>query len=257
MSDLSLPAVVTTLRSAGCVYAEEEAALLMSAADSPAELSAMIDRRVWGEPLEYVVGWAEFCGLRILVDPSVFVPRRRSEFLVQVASESLSPGSVVVDLCCGSGAIGAALVSSAEDIALYAADVNPAAVACARRNLAGSGEVFEGDLYEALQPGLRGRVDLLAVNAPYVPSDEVRLMPAEARLHEALVTLDGGADGLTIHRRVAAEAAQWLSAGGSLLIETSEHQAPLTAEAVRSGGLDAEILRNEDLDATVVIGRLR
>lgn len=257
MTDLTHPAVVATLRAAGCVYAEDEAALLLTAAGSPAELASMIDRRVLGEPLEYVIGWAEFCGLRIFVEPAVFVPRRRSEFLVERASALLSPGSVVVDLCCGSGAIGAALLSSVDGIDLYATDIEPRAVACARRNLGDAGQVFEGDLYDSLPADLRGRVDLLVVNAPYVPTDEVRLMPPEARLHEALVTLDGGADGLAIQRRVAAEAAAWLSAGGRLLIETSDRQARRTLEALEAGGLRAEIAQDEDLGATVVIGKLR
>src|SRR2546430_12330435 len=82
-----LPAdIVTTLRAAGCVFAEDEAQLLISAAGTPAELAALVDRRVAGEPLEHVLGWAEFCGLRIAVDPGVFVPRRRTEFLVERAA---------------------------------------------------------------------------------------------------------------------------------------------------------------------------
>ena len=254
MTDLTFPSVVATLRATGCVYAEEEATVLVESAQSPSELAAMIDRRVLGEPLEYVVGWGEFCGRRILVEPTVFVPRRRSEFLVRLALGRLSPGSIVVDLCCGSGAIGAALASSVDEIDLYAVDIEPAAVRCARQNLGGSAQVFEGDLYEPLPPDLRGRVDLLAVNAPYVPTEEVRLMPPEARLHEARVTLDGGPDGLVIQRRVAAEAGQWLAPGGRLLIETSERQAPQTIEAFAAGRLDAEVVHDEDLGATVVIG---
>ena len=83
-------AVIARLRSAGCVFAEEEAGLLSAAAGSDAELDDMVGRRAAGEPLEQVIGWAEFCGLRIVVDPGVFVPRRRSEFLVAVALEMIS-----------------------------------------------------------------------------------------------------------------------------------------------------------------------
>ncbi len=255
MPDLTFPAVVSTLRAAGCVYAEDEARLLLDAADSPANLEEMIGRRVAGEPLEYVVGWAEFCGQRIFVEPTVFVPRRRTEFLVRTALPLLSPGAVAVDLGCGSGAIGKALMSSVEGIDLYAVDIEPAAVRCARRNLGYDAHVFEGDLYEALPPTIRGRVDLLAVNAPYVPSDEVRLMPPEARLWEARVTLDGGPDGLDIQRRVTADAGEWLSPGGCLLIETSERQAPDTVAASRRGGLETEVVHDDELSATVVIGR--
>jgi release factor glutamine methyltransferase len=213
----------------------------------------MVLRRIEGEPLEYVVGWADFCGLRIAVDATVFVPRPRTELLVAEAVALTPPAGVVVDLCCGTGAVGAALAAAVPGIELHASDVQPAAVACARRNLVGP--VYEGDLYDALPDSLRGRVDVLTVNAPYVPSDEVRLMPREARLYEELVTLDGGSDGLDLHRRVAAGAQAWLAPGGHLIIETSERQAPTTESIVREAGLQARTVRNEQWDATVVIGR--
>ena len=144
----------------------------------------MVERRVAGEPLEVVVGWAEFCGLRIEIDPGVFVPRRRTELLVREAAR-LAPiraPSVVLDLCCGSGALGVALAHLLPSVELYAADVEPAAVRCARRNVATvGGQVFEGDLDEPLPASLRGRVDLLVANVPYVPTDDIALMPPEAR----------------------------------------------------------------------------
>ncbi|SDY04652.1 release factor glutamine methyltransferase [Saccharopolyspora shandongensis] len=233
------------------MFAEDEARLLLSAAADPTELSGMVQRRVDGLPLEQVLGWAEFCGLRISVDPGVFVPRRRTEFLVEQAAVLARPSSVVVDLCCGSGAVGAALAARLP-VELYAADVDPAAVRCARRNI--TGEVFEGDLYRALPVALRGRVEVLVVNAPYVPSDEVDLMPPEARLHEPQVALDGGADGLDVQRRVAAAAPEWLAPGGHLLIETSRRQAPHTAELFADAGLVPSVAGCEELDATVVVG---
>ncbi|MEV0051945.1 putative protein N(5)-glutamine methyltransferase [Saccharopolyspora shandongensis] len=242
---------MSSLRAAGCVFAEDEARLLLSAAADPAELSGMVQRRVDGLPLEQVLGWAEFCGLRIAVDPGVFVPRRRTEFLVEQAAALARPSSVVVDLCCGSGAVGAALTARLP-VELYATDVDPAAVRCARRNI--TGEVFEGDLYRALPVALRGRVEVLVVNAPYVPSDEVDLMPPEARLHEPQVALDGGADGLDVQRRVAAAAPEWLAPGGHLLIETSRRQAPHTAELFADAGLVPSVAGCEELDATVVVG---
>ena len=116
VSPLPESVVVTRLRAAGCVFAEDEAQLLMAGAATLADLSAMVDRRAAGEPLEHVLGWAEFCGLRIAVDPGVFVPRRRTEFLVSQAvtlarkAAAAQPRTVVVDLCCGSGALGVAPV---------------------------------------------------------------------------------------------------------------------------------------------------
>src|SRR4051795_2933682 len=153
-------AVVARLRSAGCVFAEDEARLLVAEAGSPARLESLVRRRVAGEPLEYLLGWAEFCGLRIAVAPGVFVPRRRSELLVEEAAALAPPSPVVVDLCCGSGAVAAALSTVLDHPEVHASDVDPRAVACARRNLRG-GSVHTGDLFDALPTSLRGRVDIL------------------------------------------------------------------------------------------------
>ncbi|MEC3978489.1 putative protein N(5)-glutamine methyltransferase [Amycolatopsis sp. H20-H5] len=254
---LSYSAIVSALRAAGCVFAEDEAQLLVSTARTDAELTAMVERRAAGQPLEVVLGWAEFCGLRIAVDAGVFVPRQRTEFLVRQAVGLARPGAVVVDLCCGSGALGVAVAARLGHVELYAADIEPAAVRCARRNVeAAGGQVFEGDLYEPLPASVRGRVDVLVVNAPYVPTEAIELMPPEARDHEPLVALDGGADGVDVQRRVAAEAAQWLAPGGHLLIETSGRQAPLTEKAMSGNGLVARVEYSEELDCTVVIGTL-
>jgi release factor glutamine methyltransferase len=233
--------------------------LLISAARTPDDLAAMVDRRAAGTPLEHVLGWAEFCGLRIAVDPGVFVPRRRTEFLVRqaasLAGQALArPRAVVVDLCCGSGAVGAAVVAALDRVELYAVDIDPVAVRCARRNVAAGGRVYEGDLYEPLPETLRGRVDVLVANAPYVPTEAVGLMPPEARIHEPRVALDGGADGLDVLRRVTAAAPPWLVPGGHLLVETSERQAPQTVEAFARNGLVPRIASSDELNATVVIG---
>ncbi|MFF1694894.1 putative protein N(5)-glutamine methyltransferase [Streptomyces sp. NPDC058257] len=255
MTSLTPAAIVTRLRAAGCVFAEDEARLLVATACDHTELAAMVERRAAGRPLEHVLGWAEFRGLRIAVDAGVFVPRRRTEFLVQEAAALAGPGAVVVDLCCGSGALGAALGAAVGRIELHAADIDPAAVRCARRNVADAGgRVYEGDLYEPLPVALRGRVDVLLANVPYVPTDEVGLLPPEARIHEARVALDGGADGLDVLRRVTGDAARWLAPGGRLLFETSERQAPYALAAVVDGGLVPRSVGDEEMYATVVIG---
>jgi release factor glutamine methyltransferase len=255
MPPLSPASVVAALRSAGCVFAEDEAELILSTARTPDEAAAMVDRRVAGLPLEHVVGWAEFHGLRVTVDPGVFVPRRRTEFLVEQAVAHARDAAVVVDLCCGSGAVGAALAASLGGPELHAADIDPAAVRCARRNVAPfGGHVHEGDLFAALPGTLLGRVDILAANVPYVPTGEVGLLPAEARDHEPLVALDGGADGLDVLRRVAAEAPRWLAPGGFLLVETSGLQAPSAEEAFARAGLLARLAVSEERYAHVVIG---
>ncbi|TVZ06176.1 putative protein N(5)-glutamine methyltransferase [Trebonia kvetii] len=268
-------AVIARLRAAGCVFAEEEAALLFATAATPAELEALVERRAAGEPLEQVVGWAEFCGLRVFVDPGVFVPRRRSEFLVSVAvglvrarGELARPA--IVDLCCGTGALGLAVASGLTGpaglagsglagfggrVELHASDLDPAAVACARRNVEPlGGVVYQGDLFTVLPGSLRGLIDVLICNAPYVPTSQIAFMPAEARDHEALLALDGGTDGLAVLRRAAAGAPDWLAPGGVLLVETSEQQAPVMAAEMDGAGLDARIHDDDEYGATVVTG---
>lgn len=258
--------VITLLRAAGCVFAEDEARIITDAAGSPAELAALLARRIAGEPLEQVVGWAEFLGRRILLEPGVFVPRRRTEFLAtraldlaRQAVERLGK-AVVLDLCCGSGALATTLAASVEDIEVYAADLDPAAVRCARRNLTavtGSGHddhVYQGDLYDALPASARGTIDVLVANVPYVPTREIALLPAEAREHEPPLALDGGRDGLDVLRRVTAEAPNWLAPGGLLLIEASQRQVTLALAAFTAAGMSPHAEFHEDLDTTIIVG---
>ncbi|MGC5328350.1 putative protein N(5)-glutamine methyltransferase [Brevibacillus sp. SYSU BS000544] len=247
--------IVNRLRAAGCVFAEDEAQLLISSAQTTAELDDMVNRRVAGLPLEHILGWAEFCGLRIAVDTGVFVPRQRTEFLVRQAIALAQSGAVVVDLCCGSGALGAVLAANLERIELHAVDIDPVAVRCAHRNITtAGGHVYEGDLYKPLPATLRNRVEILVANVPYVPTKSIRLLPPEARIYEALVALNGGEDGLDVIRRVATEAALWLIPGGHLLVETSEQQVPLTVEIFARNGLTPQVATDHELDATIVIG---
>jgi release factor glutamine methyltransferase len=250
-------AVAIHLRAAGCVFAEEEARLLVEAAAHEAELADMVRRRTAGLPLEVILGWAEFAGLRVAVDPGVFVPRRRSEALARHAVGLVRPGAMVADLCCGSGALGLVVATRVSLGALYAVDCDPRAVTCARRNIeAVGGRVLEGDLYSALPGSLRGRVDMVVVNAPYVPTGEIALLPREAREHEPRVALDGGPDGCDVQRLVAAGAVEWLAPGGHVLMETSERQAPLSAAALASHGLSARVLRSSDGQALLVEARM-
>jgi release factor glutamine methyltransferase len=249
-------AVVARLRAAGCVFAEDEARLLLAAAPSATQLAQLLEAREAGAPLEQLLGWADFAGVRVAVRPGVFVPRRRSELLVREAVRRTRPGAVVVDLCCGTGAVGLAVARRVE-VELHAVDIDAAAVGCARENLAAvGGRVHEGDLFTALPAGLRGRIELVVANAPYVPSDEIAFMPGEARDHEHRVALDGGADGLDVQRRIVAAAPAWLAGGGALLIETSRRQAPSTVSAMSAAGLRASIETDDELAATVAVGGL-
>ncbi|MEH7503861.1 putative protein N(5)-glutamine methyltransferase [Neobacillus drentensis] len=247
--------IIHRLRTSGCVFAEEEAQLLISGARTLDDLKKMVEMRAGGIPLEQVIGYTEFCGLRIKIDAEVFVPRQRTEFLVRQAEKLTCFGDIVVDMCCGSGAVGAALAATLGQIVLYSVDIDPAAVRCAGGNItAWGGQVFQGDLYKALPRSLQGRVNIVVANAPYVPTEAIKLLPREARLYEPKLALDGGKDGLDLQRRVAKEAPLWLAPGGHLLVETSEWQASQTFEIFSSIGLIPKVARNDELDATVIIG---
>lgn len=258
-ADASGPApsgLVARLRAAGCVFAEDEAALLVAAAAGDAvELERLTALRVSGEPLEHLLGWVDFEGARLHIGAGVFVPRRRTGLLVREAARLARPGLTVVDLCCGSGAVGAAVLARVPGVELYAGDIDPAAVRVARRNL-DPDRVFEGDLFAALPARLRGRIDVLTANTPYVPTDAIATMPPEARLHEPPVALDGGRDGLDVQRRVAAEAPGWLRPGGAVVVEAGAAQAPTTARIFAAAGLEPRVIHSSGYDATVVVGVL-
>lgn len=247
--------LTATLRAAGCVRPQAEARILLGAARDPNHLDELLERRVRGAPLEHVVGWAAFCGLRIQVTDGVFIPRRRSEALAEVATGFARPGAVVVDLCCGSGAIGLVLARAVPGVHLVAADVDERAVACALRNLEPltETEVHRGDLWSALPPALAGRVDVAIANAPYVPTGDIALMPRDWREHEPLAALDGGPDGLGPHRRLLADAGRWLASGGVLLVEVSRAQAVPLSLLATDAGLDSRVERRRDGAAVVSV----
>jgi release factor glutamine methyltransferase len=194
-------------------------------------VEAMIARRVAGEPLEYVVGWAEFDGLRIPVRPGVFIPRRRTHALLVEALRMLAPGARVLDLCCGAGPVAAALLRRRPDLRVCASDVDPEAVECARALVP---DVYCGDLF---------------ANAPYVPTDSLTMLPRESRA-EAFTALDGGPDGLDIHRRIAAQATEWLQPGGSVLTEVSPGQVDSLKSIYARYEVTARL--DEDLEVAVV-----
>ena len=246
--------IVQALRAAGCVFAEEEARLLCLSYRGD-QLAEAVRRRVSGEPLEHVLGWADFAGLRIRVDPGVFVPRRRSELLASVAVQLTHDGDVVLDLCCGTGALAAAVAASRPGAEVYAADIDAAAVACARRNL-DPARVYRADLFDGIDPRLRGRVDVLVVNAPYVPHTDLPFLPGEARNFEPRRALDGGGDGLDVHRRVVAAARAWLAAGAGIAIEVAERQLDAAATLLGEAGFSTGVHRDDEVGATVVSGRL-
>ncbi len=195
-----------------------------------------------------ILGWVDFDGLRIPIAPGVFVPRQRSVQLARLAVRETPASGTVLDLCCGAGAIGAVLRRDRPGARVVGSDIDPAAVDCARQTLE---EVYAGDLFDALPRSLLRTFDVIVANAPYVPSGDIALMPREARDHEPTVTLDGGYDGVEVHRRIAATAGDWLGAGGRLLIETGRDQAALTVAAVEGSGADA-VVHQTDMSTVVI-----
>jgi release factor glutamine methyltransferase len=263
----SYDSVVTTLRAAGCVWAEDEADLLIESASTMDDLGELVRNRAAGDPLELVIGWAGFRGLRIGVSAGIFIPRRRTEFLAgqAIAAVLQTENPVVVELCCGTGAISVAILNEVTGpIDLFAADIDSAAVDLTRRNLrpltdpgnpARSVHCSTGDLYAPLPTRLYGRVNVLVANVPYVPTGDLPFLPAESRDHEPITTVDGGEDGLALLHRLAADAGKWLAPGGRVMSEVSERQVPLAESIFAGHGLLAEARADSDLGATVVLGR--
>jgi release factor glutamine methyltransferase len=190
------------------VFAEDEARLLGGDED-------LIARRIAGERLEHILGRVEFCGLRLEVDSGVFIPRPQTEALAEQAA-ALHP-AVALDLFAGCGAIACVVKASNPAARVVAAEVDPAALACARRNGERfSVEVVAADVDDGVPSELEGRVDVLTANVPYVPTAELRYVPHDGEPESAL---DGGADGLDWLRRVKEIAPRWLRPGGVLLYE--------------------------------------
>lgn len=235
--------MIDRLAAAGCVFPHDEAEVLLASADTDAQLEAMMERRVLGEPLEYVVGWAEFDGMRIPVRPGVFIPRRRTHALLAQSLTMLLHGAQVLDLCCGAGPVAAALLRRRPDLRVCASDLDPEAVECARALVP---RVYCGDLFAPIP---RQRFDLVVANAPYVPTDSLTVLPRESRA-EALTALDGGTDGLEIHRRIAAQATEWLQPGGSVLTEVSPGQVDSLMAVYALYEVTARV--DEDLEVAVV-----
>jgi len=209
-----------------------------------------VARRVAGEPLQYVIGWAPFGRLRLAVGPGVFVPRPETEGLADRAATRLraTPGPrTAVDLCTGSGAIACFLASEAPGTRVLATELDPGALAWARVNADRYGvELLAGDLDAPLPAELAGRVDVLCANVPYVPSEAIATLPTDVRDHEPRLSLDGGPDGLDVFRRLAGRAGHWLAPGGWLSCEIGEDQAEEAAAILTGAGL-AEVAVHRDL----------
>ena len=248
-----LHSVVRILAAAGCVAAEEEAVELVRVAGAPDELAALVARRTAGEPLAWLVGSTPFCGLDVLVDPGVYVPRWQSETLARRAADLLPPDGTALDVATGSGAVAVVLRQRRPGARVLATEADPVAVACARRN---GVDVREGLLDDPLPEGMAGTVDVLCAVLPYVPTGALHLLPRDVVAHEPRRALDGGADGLTLVAELVIRSTRWVRPGGWLLLEVGEDQVDAVVGLMGSAGYgDTEVLADGDGDPRGVAGR--
>lgn len=248
-----LPKLVAALESAGCVAAEEEAVELAACARSDEELTAMVSRRVGGEPLAWITGRARFCGLDVGVAEGVYVPRWQSESLARLAARHLPARGIGVDLCTGSGAIGLVMAATRPAATVVGTELDPRAAACARRN---GLSVYEGNLDEPLPRFMAGRVDVMAGVLPYVPPDAFCLLPRDVARFEPRLALDGGRGGTELVATAVARGRRWLRPGGRLLLELGEDQVPEMRERFSAAGYgEIDVITDPDGDVRGCSGR--
>jgi release factor glutamine methyltransferase len=234
-----------------------------------AEIAAareLVQRRGRREPLQHILGTANFCGLDLWVTPDVLIPRPETELLAERAVaflkarsceqagnnlvgadvrrlKSIEPAELdqslltsaptILDLGTGSGCLPIYLAHEHPSVQVTTVDISPAALTVARENARRHGvlervEFLEGDGFTALPPGRQ--FDLIVSNPPYIPSAEIETLEPEVRDHDPRLALDGGADGLEFYRRIAAEAPHWLKPGGKLMLELGHDQAAAVRE---------------------------
>ncbi len=230
----AMQVTATRLRAAGCLTADDEAALFVEAAPDPATLDRWIERREQGEPPAWIIGSVTFGGLSITVDHGVYVPRPHSEELAIRAASALRAlpleHRVAADLCTGSGAVAAYLQASVPDSVVVGVDVDARAVHCARRN---GVPTVRGNLGDPLGSGVFGVVTAVV---PYVPTDRLQFLPPDVVDHEPTAALDGGPDGLTVARCVVASAGRLLRRDGHLFLELGGDQFELLTPHLANNG---------------------
>jgi len=221
-----------------------------------AALRALVQRRARREPLQHLVGNTAFLGLEIAVGPDALIPRPETETLVELAAAALAKvtAPAVLDFGTGTGCIALALAVQCPSASVHALDISPAALALARRNaeahkLGGRVLLHLGDGFAALPPA--ARFDLIVSNPPYIPAAEIATLQPEVRDFDPRLALDGGADGLAFHRRLAREAPARLKPGGGFFAEFGDGQAEAIQSLFAEAGWD-QIAVHPDLT-----GRLR
>jgi release factor glutamine methyltransferase len=227
--------LIHALGAAGCVAPAEEAEELLRAAGAGVGvLEELVARRRRGEPLAWIIGSVDFCGMRVHVDPGLYVPRPHTEVLARRAASLLPGDGIAVDLCTGSGAVAAVMRSVHPDATVLATDRDRRAIECARSN---GVTAFLGDLDEPLPSSLERRVDVMTAVVPYVPTEELHLLPRDVVAYEPRHALDGGPRGTAFLERVAELSVRWLRPGGRVLLELGGDQALAVATTMSVVGL--------------------
>lgn len=240
-------AVVKRLEAGGFIGPADEAdALTAASAGDATRLEELLGRRLTGEPLAWITGSVTFCGTEIRVDPGVYVPRWHTEALALRAAARCPAAGVAVDLCTGSGAVAATIRRLRPAARVVATDLDERAVACARAN---GVETYSGDLFAAVPPDLKGRVDVLVAVVPYVPERELQYLHRDTLTFETTLAYLGGVDGTDVLRRVVTGAPAWLRPGGALLLELGGRQPELVRDDLTRYGYTAvTVLRDDEGD---------
>ncbi len=204
-------------------------------------LRELVRRRGQREPLQYIVGTVSFCGLELVVNKNVLIPRPETELLAERAWKHLASATDarVLDLCTGSGCLAVAMAVKAPAARVDATDLSSEALEVAKQNaarhdLAGRIHFAAGDGFQALEAG--ARFDLVVSNPPYIAVAEIQTLEPEVRDFEPRLALDGGGDGLDFYRRIATEAAAFLKPGGKVMLELNDHGADAVAAIFKQHG---------------------
>ena len=228
--------------------------------DHASRFEALSSRRTAGEPLQYLEGTVEFGPVELLVDERALIPRPETEAVWDEARRMLGEagkGTVIVDLCTGTGAMALALKTVFPEARVFATDISEDALSLAKENAARLDldiEFFHGDLFEALPKSIYGRIDLLVSNPPYIEEKEWETLPPDVRDHEPRQALVSGPEGTEILERIADEVYWWLGVGGWVLCEIGETQGQRTDELFGQW-LDTEVRPDLAGRDRILVGR--
>ena len=254
-SPLDVASLTRALAGAGCVAADEEAEEIARLARGPADAARMLARRLTGEPLPWITGRARFCGLDLIIEPGVYVPRWQSEPLAEKAAQLLPARGQAVDVCTGAGGVALVMQTRRPGAVVAATEIDPDAVRCARAN---GIVVYQGDLDAPLPAALAGRVDVLTGVLPYVPRDALHLLPRDVQRFEPRHALDGGDRGLEVLTTMVGRSPRWVRPGGWLLLELGGDQVgAMTALMTTAGYRAVDVLVDDEGDPRGICGQFQ